>query len=66
MTKKTKDEVKAELAKARMELDKLEARVDAKDTTRDVVDCTCNNPGCSGVEVVSYSAAVAASFAGGL
>lgn len=65
MTKRTKDEVKAELAKARIELDKLEARVDAKNITRGVEDCSCNNPGCSGVEVVTYAVAVGASFAGG-
>lgn len=66
MSKRTKEEVKAELAKARIELGKLEARVDAKNTTRGAEDCSCNNPGCSGVEVVTYGVAVGASFAGGI
>ncbi len=66
MTKRTKDEVKAELAKARKDLDKLEARVDAKNITRGAEDCGCNNPGCSGVEVYTYAVAVGASFAGGV
>lgn len=66
MTKRTKDEVKAELAKAREELDKLEARVDAKNITKGAEHCTCNNPGCSHVEVVTYAVAVGGSFAGGI
>ena len=66
MTKRTKDEVKADLAKARKELDKLEAQIDAVTTTRGAEDCSCDNPGCSGVEVVTYAVAVAASFAGGV
>ena len=66
MSKRTKDEVKADLAKARVELDKLEARVDAKTVTKGAEDCGCNNPGCSGVEVVTYAVAVGASFAGGV
>lgn len=66
MSTRTKDEVKAELAKARVELDKLESCVDAKVVTLGVEDCSCNNPGCSGVEVVTYAVAVGASFAGGV
>ncbi len=54
------------MAKARVELDKLEARVDAKTVTKGAEDCGCNNPGCSGVEVVTYAVAVGASFAGGV
>lgn len=68
MVKRTKEEVKAELAKARKELDKLEARIDAMSgtvTVRGAEDCTCDNPGCSGVEVITYAVAVGASFAGG-
>ena len=67
MKKRTKEEVKAELAKARKELDKLEAQIDAKSiTTRGAEDCGCDNPGCSGSEVVTYAVAVGASFAGGV
>lgn len=66
MSNKTKEEVKAELAKVRKELDKLEARVDAKKITKDAADCGCDNPGCSGVEVITYAVAVGASFAGGV
>jgi hypothetical protein len=47
-------------------LDKLEARVDAKNITRGAEDCSCNNPGCSGAEVVTYAVAVGSSFAGGI
>jgi len=66
MTKKTKEQVKADLAKARKELDKLEAQIDEVEVTRGAVDCGCNNPGCSGVEIFSYVAAVGSSFAGGV
>lgn len=66
MTMKTKDDVKAEIAKAREELNKLEARIDAKNITKGAEDCSCNNPGCSGAEVVTYAVAVGASFAGGV
>lgn len=62
-----KDEVKADIAKARKEIDKLEAQIDAMDiTTCGAEDCSCDNPGCSGVEVVTYAVAVSASFAGGV
>lgn len=67
MTKRTKDEVKADLAKARKELDKLESQIDAKGiSTKGAEDCSCDNPGCSGAEVVTYAVAVGASFAGGV
>jgi hypothetical protein len=64
MSKKTKAEVKEAIAKARLELDKLEARVDAD--KRSVTDCSCMNPPCSGVEMVTYVSAVGASFLGGV
>ncbi|PKQ68500.1 hypothetical protein BZG01_04625 [Labilibaculum manganireducens] len=66
MTKKTKEQVKADLTKARIELDKLEAQIDGVNVTRSAEHCSCNNPGCSGVEVITYSVAVGASFAGGV
>lgn len=66
MLGKTKEEVKAELAKVRMELDKLEARIDESSTDKAVTDCICNNPGCSGSEPISYALAVTASAAGGV
>lgn len=46
MTMRTKDEVKAELAKAREELDKLEARIDAMDVSKGEPVCGCDSPGC--------------------
>ncbi|GEM_PF-4104913 len=61
MTKKTEEQVKA-----RMELDKLEAQIDGVDVTRGAEHCNCDNPGCSGVEVVTYGVAVGSSFAGGV
>ncbi|NCC74802.1 MAG: hypothetical protein EOM06_15605 [Sphingobacteriia bacterium] len=66
MTKKTKEQFKADLAKARKELDKLEAQIDEVEVTKGVEDCGCNNPGCSGVEIYTYVAAVGASIAGGI
>jgi len=66
MSKKTKEQVKADLAKARMELDKLEAQIDEMVVTRGAEDCSCDNPGCSGVEIYTYGVAVGASFAGGV
>lgn len=67
MAKKSKEDVKTDLAKARQELDKLEAKIDAIDpTVKGAEDCSCDNPGCSGVEIVTYAVAVGASFAGGV
>lgn len=65
MTKRTKDEVKAGLVKAREELDKLEARIDAMDITKGAQDCGCDNPGCL-PEPFTMAVAVGASFAGGV
>ncbi|MDD2284065.1 MAG: hypothetical protein PHQ11_01500 [Paludibacter sp.] len=65
--KRTKQQVKAELEKARKAIEKLEKQIDSKKaTTRGAEDCSCDNPGCSGVEVVTYAVAVGASFAGGV
>jgi hypothetical protein len=60
-----KDKALSALQKAKAEIERLEKDIDAAVGTRDVTDCTCNNPGCSGAEVVTYAVAVGASFAGG-
>ena len=65
MTMRTKDEVKAELAKAREELDKLETRIDAMDVTKGAQDCGCDSPGCL-PEPFTMAVAIGASFAGGV
>ena len=66
MTSRSAKEVKEELAKARKELDELESRVDASIGTKGAEHCSCDNPGCSGTEVVTYAVAVGGSFAGGV
>ncbi|MGH1451828.1 MAG: hypothetical protein ACRBBV_01545 [Paracoccaceae bacterium] len=66
MTKQTQAQVKAALDAAKSEISRLEKAVDQAVTTKDATDCTCNNPGCSGSEPVSYAAAVAGAFAGGV
>ena len=69
MTKYGVEEVKEAIAKAREELDKLEAQVETRASMRAAEDCTCDNPSCGGGPIVSdlsYAAAVAGSFAGGV
>jgi hypothetical protein len=66
MTKKSQSDAKDALAEARAEIDRMEKAVDEAVTTKGAVDCTCDNPGCSGAEPFTYAAAVVAAFAGGV
>ena len=59
-------ELKAKISQAKLELEKLDKAIDDSPTTKAVTDCTCNNPGCSGAEVITYAAAVGGAFAGGI
>lgn len=66
MTNKTQKDVQAALDAAKAEISRLEKAVGDAVSTKGATDCTCNNPGCSGAEPVTYAAAVAGAFAGGV
>nr|WP_321455576.1 hypothetical protein [uncultured Cohaesibacter sp.] len=60
----TKESALKEIRAAKAELERLEEKIE--NGVRDVADCSCSNPPCSGMDPVSYLTAVGGALAGGV